>query len=122
MNKYIFYILFFVSSLNLYAQKIKSLSPKNDLSIKEFLIDNNISANDFFILNPGYVNSRFDFEQKELEKKIFKGDVVTIIYLENLDEKNSSINFISHKIRRKQNLNEISKIYNVSEKIILKFN
>lgn len=122
MNKYIFYILFFVSSLNLYAQKIKSLSPKNDLSIKEFLIDNNISANDFFILNPGYVNSRFDFEQKELEKKILKGDVVTIIYLENLGEKNSSINFISHKIRRKQNLNEISKIYNVSEKIILKFN
>ena len=56
MNKYIFYILFFVSSLNLYAQKIKSFSPKNDLSIKEFLIDNNISANDFFILNPGYVN------------------------------------------------------------------
>ena len=50
MNKYLLYILFFLYALNFSAQKIKSVSVDNDTAIEEFLIENQISANDFFII------------------------------------------------------------------------
>ena len=121
MNKYLFCIIIFFNALNFHAQKIKSVSIENDIEIKDFLIDNNISANDFFIVNSTYSQSRFSFSNDELNKKIFKGEIINIIYYENL-KPISEINFISHKIKRKQNLKEISKIYNISEKTIIQYN
>ena len=121
MNKYLLYILFFLYALNFNAQKIKSVSVDNDTGIQEFLIENRISANDFFIINPNYSQSRFSYDDNDLSKKIFKGDIINVFYNENTTV-SPKVNFISHKIKRKQNLSEISQIYNVSEKSIIQYN
>ena len=121
MNKYLLYILFFLYALNFNAQKIKSVSVDNDTAIQEFLIENRISANDFFIINPNYSQSRFSYDDNDLSKKIFKGDIINVFYNENTTV-SPKVNFISHKIKRKQNLSEISQIYNVSEKSIIQYN
>ena len=121
MNKYLLYILFLLYALNFNAQKIKSVSVDNDIGIQEFLIENHISANDFFIINPNYSQLRFSYEDNDLNKKLFKGDIINVFYNEKTTI-SPKVNFISHKIKRKQNLSEISQIYNVSEKAIIQYN
>ena len=101
MDKYLLYILFFLYALNFNAQKIKSVSVDSDTGIQEFLIENRISANDFFIINPNYSQSRFSYDDNDLSKKIFKGDIINVFYNENTTV-SPKVNFISHKIKRKQ--------------------
>ena len=114
----IFAFLFF---LNSFSQNIETIEVDRDQKILSFINDFEISPNDFFILNPGYTNNRFNHSELDLNKNIFKGDLIRVF---NISQNNDleEISFISHKIKRKQNLSEISSIYGVSKTLILKYN
>ena len=114
----IFAFLFF---LNSFSQNIETIKVERDQKILSFINDFEISPNDFFILNPGYTNTRFNHSELDLNKNILKGDLVRVF---NISQNNDleEISFISHKIKRKQNLSEISLIYGVSKTLILKYN
>ena len=114
----IFAFLFF---LNSFSQNIETIKVERDQKILSFINDFEISPNDFFILNPGYTNTRFNHSELDLNKNIFKGDLVRVF---NISHNNDleEISFISHKIKRKQNLSEISSIYGVSKTLILNYN
>ena len=114
----IFAFLFF---LNSFSQNIQTIKLERDQKILSFINDFEISPNDFFILNPGYTNTRFNHSELDLNKNILKGDLVRVF---NISQNNDleEISFISHKIKRKQNLSEISSIYGVSKTLILTYN
>ena len=114
----IFAFLFF---LNSFSQNIETIEVDRDQKILSFINDFEISPNDFFILNPAYTNNRFNHSELDLNKNIFKGDLIRVF---NISQNNDleEISFISHKIKRKQNLSEISSIYGVSKTLILKYN
>ena len=90
------------------------------ISVRDFIKINNITENDFFILNEKYTIDRFSNKKSDLDKILFKYD--TIIIYQNQFPKLEEIRFINHKIKRKQKLAEISKIYDVDESIIIKYN
>ena len=114
----IFAFLFFFNS---FSQNIETIEVDRDQKILSFINDFEISPNDFFILNPGYTNNRFNHSELDLNKNIFKGDLIRVF---NISQNNDleEISFISHKIKRKQNISEISSIYGVSKTLILKYN
>ena len=119
-RNYIF-ILTFLFCFNTVSQTIESIQIDEDQKISDFLINYDISPNDFFILNPAFTSSRFNYLKLDLEKKLKSGDFIRIFAsIEN--NKSEQISFIIHKIKRKQTLSEISSIYGVSENLILKYN
>ena len=119
-RNYIF-ILSFLFCFNTVSQSIESIQIDEDQKISDFLINYDISPNDFFILNPAFTSSRFNYLKLDLEKKLKSGDFIRIFAsIEN--NKSEQISFIIHKIKRKQTLSEISSIYGVSENLILKYN
>ena len=119
-RNYIF-ILTFLFCFNTVSQTIESIQIDEDQKISDFLINYDISPNDFFILNPAFTSSRFNYLKLDLEKKLKSGDFIRIFEsIEN--NKSEQISFIIHKIKRKQTLSEISSIYGVSENLILKYN
>ena len=69
----IFVFLFF---LNSFSQNIETIEVERDQKILSFINDFEISPNDFFILNPAYTNNRFNHSELDLNKNIFKGDLV----------------------------------------------
>ena len=120
IKNYIF-ILSFLFCFNTVSQSIESIQIDEDQKISDFLINYDISPNDFFILNPAFTSSRFNYLKLDLEKKLKSGDFIRIFEsIEN--NKSEQISFIIHKIKRKQTLSEISSIYGVSENLILKYN
>ena len=119
-RNYIFILSFFFC-FNTVSQTIESIQIDEDQKISDFLINYDISPNDFFILNPAFTSSRFNYLKLDLEKKLKSGDFIRIFEsIEN--NKSEQISFIIHKIKRKQTLSEISSIYGVSENLILKYN
>ena len=114
----IFAFLFF---LNSFSQNIETIKVERDQKILSFINDFEISPNDFFILNPVYTNTRFNHSELDLNKNIFKGDLIRVFDISQNNDL-EEISFISHKIKRKQNLSEISSIYGVSKSLILKYN
>ena len=90
------------------------------ISVGDFIKINNITENDFFILNEKYTIDRFSNKKSDLDKILLKND--TIIIYQNQFPKLEEIRFINHKIKRKQKLVEISKIYDVDKSIIIKYN
>ena len=121
MFKNYIFILSFLFCFNTVSQSIESIQIDEDQKISDFLINYDISPNDFFILNPAFTSSRFNYSKLDLEKKLKAGDFIRIFELiEN--NKSEQISFIIHKIKRKQTLSEISSIYGVSENLILKYN
>ena len=118
-RNYIF-ILSFLFCFNTVSQNIESIQVDDDQKISDFLINFDISPNDFFILNPAFTSSRFDYSKLDLEKKLKVGDFIRIFEL--IEARQVPISFIIHKIKRKQTLSEISSIYEVSENLILKYN
>ena len=121
MFKNYIFILSFLFCFNTVSQSIESIQIDEDQKISDFLINYDISPNDFFILNPAFTSSRFNYLKLDLEKKLKSGDFIRIFEsIEN--NKSEQISFIIHKIKRKQTLSEISSIYGVSENLILKFN
>ena len=121
MFKNYIFILSFLFCFNTVSQSIESIQIDEDQKISDFLINYDISPNDFFILNPAFTSSRFNYSKLDLDKKLKAGDFIRIFELiEN--NKSEQISFIIHKIKRKQTLSEISSIYGVSENLILKYN
>ena len=121
MFKNYIFILSFLFCFNTVSQNIESIQIDEDQKISDFLINYDISPNDFFILNPSFTSSRFNYLKLDLEKKLKSGDFIRIFEsIEN--NKSEQISFIIHKIKRKQTLSEISSIYGVSENLILKYN
>ena len=120
IKNYIF-ILSFLFCFNTVSQTIESIKIDEEQKISDFLINYDISPNDFFILNPDFTSSRFNYSKLDLEKKLKVGDFIRIFEL-NENNKSEEISFIIHKIKRKQTLSEISSIYGVSENSILKYN
>ena len=121
MFKNYIFILPFLFCFNTVSQSIESIQIDEDQKISDFLINYDISPNDFFILNPAFTSSRFNYLKLDLEKKLKSGDFIRIFEsIEN--NKSEQISFIIHKIKRKQTLSEISSIYGVSENLILKYN
>jgi len=121
MFKNYIFILSFLFCFNTVSQSIESIQIDEDQKISDFLINYDISPNDFFILNPAFTSSRFNYLKLDLEKKLKSGDFIRIF--ESIENKKSEqISFIIHKIKRKQTLSEISSIYGVSENLILKYN
>ena len=118
-RNYIF-ILSFLFCFNTVAQTIESIQIDEDQKISDLLIKFEISPTDFFILNPEYSANRFDYNSIDLNKKLFKGDLVRVFNSKARDQ--SKIGFITHKIKRKQNLDQISVIYNISSDDILEYN
>ena len=121
MFKNYIFILSFLFCFNTVSQSIESIQIDEDQKISDFLINYDISPNDFFILNPAFTSSRFNYLKLDLEKKLKSGDFIRIFEsIEN--NKSEQISFIIHKIKRKQTLSEISLIYGVNENLILKYN
>ena len=121
MFKNYIFILSFLFCFNTVSQSIESIQIDEDQKISDFLINYDITPNDFFILNPAFTSSRFNYSKLDLEKKLKSGDFIRIFEsIEN--NKSEQISFIIHKIKRKQTLSEISSIYGVSENLILKYN
>ncbi len=118
-RNYIF-ILSFLFCFNTVPQTIESIQIDEDQKISDLLIKFEISPTDFFILNPEYSANRFDYNSIDLNKKLFKGDLVRVFNSKAKDQ--SKIGFITHKIKRKQNLDQISVIYNISSDDILEYN
>ena len=114
----VFVFLFFLNSV---SQNIERVEVDLEQKISDFIADFEISPNDFFILNPSYTKSRFSYSNLDLNQKLFKGDIIQVFDVSEMNEL-EKINFISHKIKRKQSLSEISSIYQVNESLILKYN
>ena len=121
MFKNYIFILHFLFCFNTVSQSIESIQIDEDQKISDFLINYNISPNDFFILNPAFTSSRFDYSKLDMQKKLKSGDFIRI-FESTENNKSEQTSFIIHKIKRKQTLSEISSIYGVSENLILKFN
>ena len=121
MIKNYFKIFVFLFFLNSVSQNIETVEVKKDQKISSFIIDYEISASDFFILNSNYTSSRFNHSELDLDQKISTGDLVRVFKISKNNDL-EDISFISHKIKRRQNLAQISSIYGVSESLILKYN
>ncbi len=79
-RNYIF-ILSFLFCFNTVSQNIESIQVDDDQKISDFLINYDISPNDFFILNPALTSSRFNYSILDLEKKLKAGDFIRIFEL-----------------------------------------
>ena len=79
-RNYIF-ILSFLFCSNTVSQNIESIQVDDDQKISDFLINYDISPNDFFILNPAFTRSRFNYSKLDLEKKLKAGDFIRIFEL-----------------------------------------
>lgn len=121
MIKNYFKIFVFLFFLNSVSQNIETVEVKKDQKISSFISDYEISASDFFILNSNYTSSRFNHSKLDLDQKISTGDLVRVFKISKNNDL-EDISFISHKIKRRQNLAQISSIYGVSESLILKYN
>lgn len=121
MIKNYFKIFVFLFFLNSVSQNIEIVEVKKDQKISSFISDYEISASDFFILNSNYTSSRFNHSELDLDQKISTGDLVRVFKISKNNDL-EDISFISHKIKRRQNLAQISSIYGVSETLILKYN
>ena len=121
MIKNYFKIFVFLFFLNSVSQNIETVEVKKDQKISSFISDYEISASDFFILNSDYTSSRFNHSELDLDQKISTGDLVRVFKISKNNDL-EDMSFISHKIKRRQNLAQISSIYGVSESLILKYN
>ena len=72
-----------------YGQELDNSMIDKQISVRDFIRINNITENDFFILNEKYTNDRFSNKKSDLDKILAKND--TIIVYQNKhpsDEKN----------------------------------
>ena len=113
-------IVFMFLFSGVYGQELDNSIIDKQISVREFIRINNITENDFFILNEKYTIDRFSNKKSDLDKILAKND--TIVVYQNKYPSDEEIRFINHKIKRKQKLSQISKIYDVDESIIKKYN
>lgn len=120
MSKITHYLIFLIFTLNIASQELTVILIDNEISVKDFIIENNIHPDDFFIINPRFTNDRFNYIISDLDKIILVDDEINMI--NNIDFSKNEIEFISHKIRKNESLFDISRIYGISEESVLLFN
>lgn len=120
MSKITHYLIFLIFTLNIASQELTVMLIDNEISVKDFIIENNIHPDDFFIINPRFTNDRFNYIISDLDKIILVDDEINMI--NNIDFLKNEIEFISHKIRKNESLFDISRIYGISEESVLLFN
>ena len=120
MSKITHYLIFLIFTLNIASQELTVMLIDNEISVKDFIIENNIHPDDFFIINPRFTNDRFNYIISDLDKIILVDDEINMI--NNIDFSKNEIEFISHKIRKNESLFDISRIYGISEESVLLFN
>ena len=120
MSKITHYLIFLIFTLNIASQELTVILIDNEISVKDFIIENNIHPDDFFIINPRFTNDRFNYIISDLDKIILVDDEINMI--NNIDFSKNEIEFISHKIRKNESLFDISRIYGINEESVLLFN
>ena len=122
LNKLIlFIIIVFTVSSNFFAQTFEKKVTDRSITIKQFVLNNNITDHDFFFLNSSYSDNQSEFNSSDLDKIISIGSIIVLPVIEK-NEVVNSMDFIIHKTKRKQNLSIVSNIYGISVETILKYN
>ena len=122
LNKLIlFIIIVFAVNNNLFAQLFEQIVLDKSITVKQFILNNNITDHDFFSLNSSYSDNQSGFYSSDLDRIIPIGSIIILPAIEENDLLNS-IDFIIHKTKRRQNLSIISNIYGISVETILKYN
>ena len=112
------YLIIFFLFNTLSAQEIYEFEIDKDVKVIDFIRFNNISIFDFFVLNPKFSNKKLNYTDDDLEKIIIMNEKVKICVKDDFDEND----FINHKIQKKQTIESISSIYDISKQLINYYN
>ena len=112
------YLIIFFLFNTISAQEIYEFKTDKDVKVIDFIRFNNISIFDFFVLNPKFSNDRLNYKQDDLEKIILVNEKVKICIKDDYDEND----LIDHKIQKKQTIESISLMYNISKELINYYN
>ena len=112
------YLIIFFLFNTISAQEIYEFKTDKDVKVIDFIRFNNISISDFFVLNPKFSNDRLNYNDADLEKIILLNEKVKICIKDDFDEND----LIVHKIQKKQTIESISSMYNISKELINYYN
>ncbi len=112
------YLIIFFLFNTISAQEIYEFKTDKDVKVIDFIRFNNISISDFFVLNPKFSNDRLNYNDADLEKIILLNEKVKICIKDDYDEND----LIVHKIQKKQTIESISSMYNISKELINYYN
>ena len=112
------YLIIFFLFNTLSAQEIYEFEIDKDVKVIDFIRLNNISIFDFFVLNPKFSNDRLNYNDADLQKTILLNEKVKICIKDDYDEND----LIDHKIQKKQTIESISLMYNISKELINYYN
>ena len=112
------YLIIFFLFNTISAQEIYEFKTDKDVKVIDFIRLNNISISDFFVLNPKFSNDRLNYNDADLEKIILLNEKVKICIKDDYDEND----LIVHKIQKKQTIESISSMYNISKELINYYN
>ena len=112
------YLIIFFLFNTISAQEIYEFKTDKDVKVIDFIRFNNISIFDFFVLNPKFSNDRLNYNDADLQKTILLNEKVKICIKDDYDEND----LIDHKIQKKQTIESISSMYNISKELINYYN
>ena len=112
------YLIIFFLFNTISAQEIYEFKTDKDVKVIDFIRFNNISISDFFVLNPKFSNDRLNYNDADLQKTILLNEKVKICIKDDFDEND----LIVHKIQKKQTIESISSMYNISKELINYYN
>ena len=112
------YLIIFFLFNTFSAQEIYEFEIDKDVKVIDFIRFNNISIFDFFVLNPKFSNKKLNYTDDDLEKIIIMNEKVKICVKDDFDEND----FINHKIQKKQTIESISSMYDISKQLINYYN
>ena len=112
------YLIIFFLFNTLSAQEIYEFEIDKDVKVIDFIRFNNISIFDFFVLNPKFSNERLNYNDADLEKIIVVNEKVKICIKDDFNENDLT----DHKIQKKQTIESISSLYNISKELINYYN
>ena len=112
------YLIIFFLFNTLSAQEIYEFEIDKDVKVIDFIRFNNISIFDFFVLNPKFSNERLNYNDADLEKIIVVNEKVKICIKDDFNKNDLT----DHKIQKKQTIESISSLYNISKELINYYN
>ena len=108
-NKIKLFFLLLLFCANIFSQTFQKEVIQTNQSIDSFCLDKSISIFDFSALNPNILLKNLKIGDEVIIPKSFD-----LIY--------DDIDFISHKVKRKQTLKKISELYDVDVKLLKRYN
>ena len=108
-NKIKLFFLLLLFCVNIFSQTFQKEVIQTNQSIDSFCLDKSISIFDFSALNPNILVRNLKIGDEVIIPKSFD-----LIY--------DDIDFISHKVKRKQTLEKISELYDVDVKLLKSYN